>query len=49
MRNNPNTQAIEPVPDNRVSMGLGPHNTLGATNIFTSTSATNTSNISPFK
>ena len=29
-------------------MGLGPHNTLGTT-IFTSTTATNTSNISPFK
>ncbi len=45
----PGDQYIEDVSDNRQSMGLGPHNTLGTTNIFTSTTATNTSNISPFK
>lgn len=33
---------------NRPSMGLGPHNTLGTT-LVTTTTATNTSNISPYK
>ncbi|CDW83305.1 UNKNOWN [Stylonychia lemnae] len=34
--------------EDRTSTGLGPHNTLGTT-IVTTTNATNTSNISPFK